>query len=183
MELSRLLKLPELLEKKSFFLFGSRANGEKLNLTSLGNDCQVAPSTIREYLNILEDTLVGFMLPGTEHLERNSNLYGKAFEQFIAMELRAWLSYGRSRGELSYWRSTSKQEVDFVIGEALAVEVKASAKVGSSDFRGLRALQEEGMVKRLILVSQDPIAREKDGLSAMHWKEFLAALWEGRLLQ
>ena len=57
--------------------------------------------------------------------------------------------------------------VDFVIGEELAVEVKASAKVGSSDFRGLRALQEEGMVKRLILVSQDPIAREKDGIRSL----------------
>lgn len=185
------------------------ASGEMINLTSLGNDCQVAPSTVRQYLSLLEDTLLGFMLPawtkskkrkairrakfylfdpgithtlcGTEHLERNSNLYGKAFEHFIGMELRAWLSYRRDRRALSYWRSTHGQEVDFVIGSDLAVEVKASARIGPADFRGLRALQQEGIIERLFLVSQDPLARNKDGIQAMHWEEFLDALWSDGL--
>ncbi len=185
------------------------ASGEMINLTSLGSDCQVAPSTVREYLALLEDTLLGFMLPawteskkrkairrakfylfdpgvthtlcGTQHLERNSNLYGKAFEHFIGMELRAWLSYRRDRRRLSYWRSTHGQEVDFIIGSNLAVEVKASAKIGPADFRGLRALQEEGIIERLFLVSQDPLARNNDGIHAMHWEEFLDALWSDGL--
>lgn len=185
------------------------ASGEMINLTSLGSDCQVAPSTVREYLALLEDTLLGFMLPawteskkrkairrakfylfdpgvthtlcGTQRLERNSNLYGKAFEHFIGMELRAWLSYRRDRRRLSYWRSTHGQEVDFIIGSDLAVEVKASAKIKPADFRGLRALQEEGIIERLFLVSQDPLARNNAGIHAMHWEEFLDALWSDGL--
>ncbi|MGD9160092.1 MAG: hypothetical protein PVG39_16880 [Desulfobacteraceae bacterium] len=39
------------------------ANGEVVNFTKLGNDCQVAASTVREYIYLLEDTLVGFLLP------------------------------------------------------------------------------------------------------------------------
>ncbi len=108
------------------------ANGEMLNFTKLANDSQVPPSTVTEYVSLLEDTLVGYLLPawvesqkrkaikrakfyffdpgvtnvlaGTETIERNSNLYGKNFEQFICMELRAYLSYQRKRHSLTYWR-------------------------------------------------------------------------------
>jgi predicted AAA+ superfamily ATPase len=95
------------------------ANGEMINFSRLADDCQVPPSTVTEYVGLLEDTLVDFLLPawkdsrkrkaistgkfyffdigvthmlaGTQALDRNSNLYGKSFEQFIAMEIRAYL--------------------------------------------------------------------------------------------
>ncbi len=187
------------------------ASGEMLNITSLGSDCQVAPSTVREYLALLEDTLVGFTLPawteskkrkairtakfylfdpgvthvlaGTESLDRNSNLYGKAFEQFLAMELRSWLSYRRKRSALSYWRSTAGHEVDFIIGSEVGIEVKSSRAIGPEGYRGLVALREEGIVPRLYLVSQDPRARESDGIRALHWADFLDELWAERLLR
>ena len=56
------------------------------------------------------------MLAATESLDRNSNLYGKSFEQFICMELRAYLSYRRKKLPLTYWRSKSGHEVDLLIG-------------------------------------------------------------------
>ncbi|MBW2406604.1 MAG: ATP-binding protein, partial [Deltaproteobacteria bacterium] len=108
------------------------ANSEMINFTKLANDCQVPPSTVAEYVGLLEDTLVGYLLPawteskkrkaiktgkfyffdpgithmlaGTQALDRNSNLYGKSFEQFICMELRAYLSYRRKKFPLTYWR-------------------------------------------------------------------------------
>jgi len=39
------------------------ANGEVITFTKLANDCQVAASTVREHVVLLEDTLVGFFLP------------------------------------------------------------------------------------------------------------------------
>jgi len=186
------------------------ANGEMINFTKLANDCQVPPSTVAEYVGVLEDTLVGFLLPawteskkrkalktgkfyffdpgvthmlaGTETLDRNSNLYGKSFEQFICMELRAYLSYGRKKIPLNYWRSKNGHEVDFLLGTRTAIEVKASKKISRNDFKGLKYLGEEGVFKNLILVSQDPVSVLKDNILAIPWQKFLSDLWADKFV-
>lgn len=188
----------------------SLANGEVVNFTKLGNDCQVAASTVREYISLLEDTLVGFLLPawiesrkrkaiksgkfyffdpgvthtlsGTQALDRNSDLYGKSFEQFIGMEIRAYLGYRRIKLPLSYWRSTHGHEVDFLIGEKVAVEVKSSQHVTSTDFKGLKILAEEEIFSDFYLVSQDPVETKKNNIHAIHWKNFLERLWQGKII-
>ena len=67
-------------------------------------------------------------------------------------------------------------------GEATAIEVKASKKESSKDFKGLRALNEEGGFKKLILISQGPI-NTKDGIyQALYWEEFLDCLWNDEYL-
>ncbi|MFH1437541.1 MAG: ATP-binding protein [Pseudomonadota bacterium] len=185
------------------------SNGEMINFTKLANDCQVPPSTVTEYVGLLEDTLVGFMLPawveskkrkairtgkfylfdpgvthvlaGTTSLDRNSDLYGRSFEQFIGMEIRAWLSYRRKRTDLAYWRSSHGHEVDFLIGEKTAVEVKASRRVTQRDFKGLEALDQEGVFERLLLVSQDPVGSRRGNMRAVHFETFLDELWSDRL--
>lgn len=181
------------------------ASGEMINFTKLANDCQVPPSTVTEYVGLLDDTLVGFLLPawtesrkrkaistakfyffdpgvthmlaGTKTLDRNSHLYGKSFEQFIGMEIRAYLSYRRKKRELAYWRSTHGYEVDFLIGMETAIEVKASQKVSGRDLRGLKVLKEENIFKNYILVSQDPINTRDDNFQALYWEKFLDDLW------
>ena len=186
------------------------ANGEMVNFTKLGNDAQVPPSTVAEYVGLLEDTLVGFLLPAwtesrkrkaiktgkfyfcdpgvthalawTETLDRNSNLYGKSFEQFICMELRAYLSYKRKQLPLTFWRSKNGHEVDFLIGTHTAIEVKAAQKIGRHDFKGLRYLQEEGIFKKFLLVSQDPISSRSEGILCIHWEKFLADLWNDKFV-
>ena len=183
-------------------------NGEMINFSKLANDCQVPPSTVTEYVGLLEDTLVGFLLPawtestkrkaistgkfyffdpgithtlaGTQTLDRNSNLYGKSFEQFIGMEIRAYLSYKRRKLQFSYWRSTHGYEVDFLVGRETAVEVKASQKISQRDFKGLKALEEEKIFKNYILVSQDPINTRDDNFQAIYWKKFLDDLWANK---
>lgn len=192
-----------------FLQVAALSNGQMLNFAGIGADAQVSPSTVREYYYLLEDTLLGFMLPpwtksrkrkaiatakfylfdtgvthtlaGTEALDRNSDLYGRSFEQWIAMELRAALSYQRTHQELAYWRSTHQQEVDFIIGDEVAIEVKASQRVSERDGRGLQALQEEGMLKRFYLVSQDPVEMVKGNIQRVHWQTLLTRLWAGTL--
>lgn len=186
------------------------ANTEMINFSKIANDCQVPPSTVTEYIGLLEDTLVGFLLPawtasrkrkaiakgkfyffdtgvthtlaGTKTLDRNSNLYGKSFEQFIGMEIRAFLNYRRKGAKLSYWRSTHGYEVDFLIGQEIAVEVKASQKITKRDFKGLKALKEEGVFKHYILVSQDPINTNDGDVTTVYWEKFLDDLWSDRIV-
>ena len=124
------------------------------------------------------DVGVANFLRGISVLNRNSGEYGIAFEHFIAMELRSYLSYRRRRLELAYWRTQSGVEVDFLVGSAAAIEVKASARVSDRDLRGLRALADEGTTAARILVSFDELDRRTDdGISLLYWRTFLTALW------
>ena len=80
---------------------------------------------------------------------------------------------------LAYWRSTSNFEVDFVLGDHTAVEVKAKNPVAERDLRGLRALREEKLLKRYLMVCLEPRARVVDGIEILPWKDFLDWLWDG----
>lgn len=186
-------------------------NGEVLNFTKVANDCQVAVSTVRGYVQILEDTLLASLLPvwtasqkrkavsaskfylfdtgvarvlaGIETIDRHSNLYGKAFEHFVWMELRSYLAYrDKEQLALCYWHTKHGQEVDFVIGNRLAIEVKATSAVSKHDLKGLRLLAEEGVHEKFYLVSHDPIATRDGNFYTMPWMMFLDELWQDRLL-
>lgn len=184
-------------------------DGQIINYSEVGSDAQVAPSTVREYFGILEDTLLGFTLPAwkaskkrkaiqtgkfflfdpgvgntlreLQSIPRSSDLFGLRFEQFIGMELRAYLSYRRSSEELTYWRSVNGQEVDFLVGEEFAVEVKSTKKVSPRHRKGLVALKEEGVFKRYYLVSHDPLEATHDEIIQIHWEEFLRRMWDNDL--
>ncbi len=95
------------------------------------------------------------------------------------MELRAYISYQRIKANLMFWRAVNGQEVDFVIDDLLAVEVKATQKVSPSDLKGLKAIAEEIRHKHLIFVSTDKLDRESDGIQILYWKTFLSRLWAG----
>ena len=186
------------------------ANGEVINFSKLANDCQCAVRDVRGYVQILEDTLLGSLLPPWKHsrkrkavstakfyffdtgvtrtlaaiesIDRHSNLYSKAFEQFIWMELRAYLAYHEhTLTELTYWRSRYGHEVDFLVGEELAIEVKATETLNKRDLKSLQALAEEGVFKQLYLVSHDPLPAKHDNIHCLPWQVFLDELWAGKL--
>jgi hypothetical protein len=98
------------------------------------------------------------------------------------MEVRAYLSYRRIKLPFTYWRSTHGHEVDFLIGERTAVEVKASSRVVPEDFKGLKALAEEGVFADFFLVSQDPVATRQANIRTIHWEEFVKRLWQGEII-
>jgi predicted AAA+ superfamily ATPase len=192
-----------------FLRVAALASGQLLNYSQVASDAEVAASTVREYFSVLDDTLIGWTLEpytksrkrkaiqtakfylfdtgvmhelaGTTFIERNSDLYGRSFEHFIGMELRAYISYRRTGESMHFWRSTHGFEVDFLVGERLAVEVKATRKASLRDARGLLALKEERAAKRFVLVSEDLLAARREGIEFLHWKTFLAALWGGDL--
>lgn len=193
-----------------FLATAAATNGQMLNFAKIGNDAGLPAATVREHYFLLEDTLVGFLVPawvktkkrkaittakfyffdtgvahalaGTQTLDRNSDLYGRSFEQWIGMEIRAYLDYRRRHDQLAYWRSVSNHEVDFVIGDHAAVEAKATRRVSDSDLRGLGALAEEKMVERLFLVSEDPIEAKRGPIRCLPWQKFAEELWSDKLL-
>jgi len=197
-------KLPQF---SRFLKVAGLTNTGLLNFSKIASDTGAPASTVREYYSILTDTLLGFMLEpwqeskkrkaiqtakfyffdtgvthtlcGTKVIDRNSNLWGESFEHFVGMELRAWVSYQRITTPLRFWRATGGQEVDFLVDDTLAVEVKASSKVGRADLKGLRAIKEEGVFKHLVCVSMDRLDRHSDGISCLHWSTFLERLWAG----
>lgn len=99
----------------------------------------------------------------------------------MTSELTAFLSYTRSSEKLRYWRSVNKQEVDFLCGETLAIKVKSTTKVNTSDFSGLKALRKEAVFKNYVLVSHDLVEALRDGVRCIHWKTFVKELWSGGL--
>jgi uncharacterized protein len=197
-------KLPAFLR---FLKFSALTSGKVLNFTSIANDASVPTNTVREYYHILEDTFIGFLVPAwTKSVKRKptslskfyffdlgarntlceikslppaSDLYGQAFEHFIALELRAYISYQRLHVPLSYWATKHGQEVDFIVGDELAIEVKTTNKVSDKHLTGLKLLQEENICQLYFLISQDPIERNVSGVHCLPWKTFLKNLWAG----
>ena len=186
-----------------FLEVAAHAHGEMINFANMANDAQVPASTVREYYQILKDTLIAHEVPAltdsrkrkaistskyylfdiglARHLQGRRGLapgtaeYGSAFESFVFQEVKAFCDYHRLDTP-RYWRSKSKFEVDLVF-EDLAVEVKATKHVNSRDLRGLRALREEGLLTHYVLVSMEPLPRLVDGIRILPWTEFLDRLW------
>jgi len=84
-----------------------------------------------------------------------------------------------SQEAISYWRSTTGFEVDFIIGDHTAIEVKAKENVSPQELKPLRALAEEKSLKRYLCVSLEPRARNVEGISVLPIHDFLEALWNG----
>jgi uncharacterized protein len=170
----------------------------------------VAVSTVRSYYQILEDTLLGTqLLPWTKStkrkaistskfyffdigiarhlqgrnvLERNSSDFGEAFETYLYHELKTYIDYCHAGlVPLKFWRSASGMEVNFILGEETAIEVKSSLHVTDAMLKGLRALSEERSLKHKIIVVPNTVKRSTaDGILVLSYQEFLQESWEGR---
>ncbi|MBI4521354.1 MAG: methyltransferase domain-containing protein, partial [Gemmatimonadetes bacterium] len=73
--------------------------------------------------------------------------FGAAFETWLLHELIAFRDYV-SGETVAHWRSSSGFEVDFILGDHTAIEVKAKETVSDRDLRSLGALAEEKKLKR-----------------------------------
>ena len=187
------------------------SNGQEINYESFSGDLQVSPNTLKNYIEILNDTLLGFPLSGWTKtkkrksasrakyylfdvgvtcalcrrgaVKKKSELFGKAFEHFIVLEVRAFLSYSRSQAEMRYWRSSSQGEVDLIIGDNTAIEIKSTELVQDKHLKGLRLLKEENLIKTYIVVSLDRAPRRtSDGIDILPWELFLKKLWKGEIV-
>jgi predicted AAA+ superfamily ATPase len=188
-----------------FLEVAAACTGRMINKTEVANDAKVPRTTVIEYFEILKDTLVGYELPAWKWSQKRKAIetakfylfdvgvaralqklpplvprspdFGQALEHFLFHELLTWVDTRRPGMDLHYWRSTSQFEVDFILGGHTAIEVKATASVTLKDLKGLKALGEEGLMKRLLLVCQEPTPRKIGDILVLPWQSFLERLW------
>lgn len=99
------------------------------------------------------------------------------------MELTAYSHYSRKHFPISYWRTASDYEVDFILEDAQAAhEVKASSQVVSHHTKGLTAFGEEYQSGKKIIVSLDSSPRVIGNIHILPWKFFLEKLWAGEII-
>ena len=198
-----------------FLEVAALCNSEMINYENISKEVGVSRSAVISWFQILYDTLVAFEVPayrktkkrksyssskfylfelgvlrsilGFEKIEKGSAEYGKFFETWIAMELRAYTSYCcKSKFNilpLCYWRSLSGYEVDFILMEKIAIETKTTRRHTQRDLKGLKALKEEGLFERYILVCNEDYAQlTDDGIEIVPWRIFLDELWSGKIL-
>lgn len=187
-------------------------HGQLVNYANIARDCGVSAKTVREYYQILDDTLLGHRLPpwrrarsrrlietekyylfdvgvvralsGMRLIQPGSEEFGRAFEHFLIEEVRAYLSYRERDLPMTFWRTSTGLEVDLVVGALdLAIEFKAARNVGEGQARGLRGLMADQRVRRAAIVSLDEAPRQlAGGIDVWPWQLFCQRLWAGDMI-
>ncbi len=191
----------------------SFSHGSVLNVSEVAREVHASRKTVESYIGILEDLYLAFRLPVfrrrqkrqlTAHpkfywfdagvfrsvrpagpLDRPEEIEGGALEGLVAQHLRAWIDYSGSNASLSFWRTKSGNEVDFVVyGEEglWAFEVQNSTTVRGRDLRGLRAFLEDYPEARARLLYRGEERLGIDGIRCEPCEAYLAAISPGRPL-
>ena len=110
-----------------------------------------------------------------------SQEFGKAFEHYILMELKAYQSYRNPEMQITFWRTSTGREVDFILGDKdLAIEIKGSSRVHEGDIGTLQTLLGDGPVKKCCIVCLEKQPRQlTKNIEAIPWESFLERLWSG----
>jgi predicted AAA+ superfamily ATPase len=204
---ARIRSIPSFSE---FLRVAAITSSELLNYSNVAREAGVSAKVVRTYFDILEETYLGFRIPPwkasrsrrmilaekfylfdvgvANHLARRKprvggSEFGKAFEHFILMELRAFQAYRMPDMPIAFWRTSTGQEVDFILGDkVLALEIKGSSRVHEGGLRSLAALREDGPVKRCVIVCLEREPRvSPGGVEILPWRLFLEKLWGGEL--
>jgi predicted AAA+ superfamily ATPase len=196
-----------------FFDAVGYTHGELTNYSNIARDAGVDAKTVREYYQILVDTLLGRMVEPFKKRqsrqiiskapkfylfdvgiagaiikrslsEERGEAFGRAFEHFIFMELAAHASYSELNYQIHFWRTKSGLEVDFVLGEGeVSIEVKGQRVVDNKDLRGLAAFMDEYQPEKALVVSLETEERVIGKIRILPWRRFLEKLWTGGIIK
>ncbi len=128
-----------------FLEVAAQCNGKVLNYSKIGRDVGVDHKTVENYYSILEDTLLGFILPAYANsfrkqlrqapkfyffdvgvtrvlgrllsvpVRERTSYYGEVFEHFIIAEINKYIAYFRDEYRLSYILTKNDVEIDLVV--------------------------------------------------------------------
>lgn len=163
-DLQQLSAISSLADFRRLMKLAALRVGQVLHQAGLARDAAIPVATTHRYLNLLEASCQIVRLPPyatsrTKRLVKSPKLYwtdtglaahlagfhggelpGSFLENLVLLQLLAWRETASPRPEILYWRTQSGAEVDFVIEAGrrlLPIEVKAAARVGPSDAKGL----------------------------------------------
>ena len=196
-----------------FFEAMGYSHGELINYANIGRDCGVDSKSVKEYFQILVDTLLGSyvapfktrkgrrvigraskfylfdvgvagQLSDREITEERGEQFGRALEHYIFMELNAHRSYRELHYEIDFWRTRTGLEVDFILGGGeVAVEVKGAGRVDNNDLKPMRAFIKDYRPGLAIVVSNETQERKAGEIAILPWRVFLERLWDGTIIK
>jgi predicted AAA+ superfamily ATPase len=146
-----------------FLEVAGQLNTEIINYSNIAKQIGISDTTVKEYFQILADTLIGTILPAFDHsvrkqltkaskfyffdcgvinaicgdlradLKKGSTRYGRLFETFIINEILRFNDYLDTSFKLSYWRTLAGQEVDLLLSRKLREPPFFAIEIKSSE--------------------------------------------------
>jgi predicted AAA+ superfamily ATPase len=166
-----------------FLEAASFSQGSVLNMAAVAREAAVEAKVVQNYFSILDDLLLGVFLPVFTRrakrrlvahpkfylfdagvfqtvrprgpLDPQEQIDGPALETLVLQHLRALNDYHDLGYTLHYWRTSTGDEVDFVLygpRGLVGIEVKRTARPAGSDFSGLRRFQQDFPQSKLMLI-------------------------------
>ncbi len=195
-----------------FFDAFGYSHGELTNYSNIARDCGVDSKTVKEYYQILIDTLLAVRIDPfkkrqsrsiitkapkyylfdvgvanylrKQHLEEErGEEFGRAFEHFLLMEILAYRSYSGQDFTINFWRTKTGLEIDFILARGeIAIEIKGANRIDKRDLNALAAFAEEYSPKRNFVVCNEKEKRLHGKIEILPWNNFLQELWAGNVL-
>ena len=195
-----------------FFDAFGYSHGELTNYSNIARDCGVDSKTVKEYYQILIDTLLAVRIDPfkkrqsreiitkapkyylfdvgvanylrKQHLEEErGEEFGRAFEHFLLMEILAYRSYSGQDFTINFWRTKTGLEIDFILARGeIAIEIKGANRIDKRDLNALVVFAEEYSPKRNFLVCNEKEKRLHGKIEILPWSNFLQELWAGNVL-
>jgi predicted AAA+ superfamily ATPase len=188
-------------------------NAQVVNMSTLARDSGVARSSVQGYFSVLVDTLVADFLPawqprarvkeaqhpkfymfdtgvvrtisGTSRDAIDATEKGFLLETYLLQELRAYIEYQGLGGELSYWRSGTR-ELDFIWQrgkKAVGIEVKSSSRWRPEYAAVSKELHSEGVIEKSFGVYLGTSVLQDESVTVFPLLDFLEALYRGDVLK
>lgn len=190
-----------------FLEIASFAHASVWTTTDISRESSVKRATVDNYLQILEDLLLAFTIPVFTRrakrkliahqkfyffdvgvyrtlrpqgiLDSSQEIEGFALEGLVAQHLKSWVSSQHQPHSLSFWRTQTKLEVDFIVYGPKgfwAIEVKRSPNLGPDDVKGLQAFKEEYPEASCLFVVPGKRRESYRGFPIIPMEEFLLGI-------
>ena len=112
-------------------------------------------------------------------LDRVEEIEGAALEGLVAQHLRAFCALDNRGYTLYFWRTKAGSEVDFILyGPAgiLAIEVKRTARLKTSDLSGLKAFKDDYPLAKTVLLYGGKERMRRGDILCLSCEDFLRDL-------
>lgn len=204
-EIAQECKVRNIQGFERFLQTAAQYSGEMINYSNIASDAQLSESSVRNYFQILEDTLIGYRLPpwqspirkaittekfyffdlgikwalcNISQIPQKTPLFGVAFEHFIINEIRAYNSYRDKKAKIYFWRDYDKHEVDIIINGNIAIEIKGTENIQFKHTKDLKYLAQAATLEKKIIIALESIKRtDSNGIQVYPWETFMLDLW------
>jgi len=183
------------------------SHASALNITNIARECYVKRTTVHDWISIIEDLLIGYQITIftqkakrelTAHpkfyffdvgvyrnlrsfsvADKAAEIDGTALEGLVAQHLVAWRDYTSTKHEISFWRTRSGVEVDFVVYGPLgfwAIEVKNTKTIRPNDLLGLKSFCQDYPDAKAIFLYRGKDRLIKNDILCLPVEEFLKTI-------